>query len=242
MHAGTWKGVVALGALIGLLGLALPGVAQVQVTVAVGNAADPSSGGPVYEFVALVFLRDTAALSIRSFYPFLVLLPGEGRELGPFELSEAPDALILLGRTGQESLAVTVAPLVPGAVHVEGALRITVRVGPDERPGQVSLRGYLFALRQFWCTRSEGPLYLLQTGEFAVGLEGFYILVGKPRWPWVEDPLLGPLVGKNVEVRGRLVPAGEEVRIAEDRWVTYPLPSLLVEEVRVLAEYERCTP
>lgn len=96
----------------------------------------------------------------------------------------------------------TVAPLVPGAVHEEGALRVTVRFGPETREGQVSLRGYLFALRQFWCTRSEGPLYLLQTGEFGMGLEGFYILVGAPRWPWVEDPLLQPLVGKSVEVRG----------------------------------------
>lgn len=238
MNALQAKGL-ALGTLVLLLG-GLSGFAQVAVTVEVANAADPSGGGPVYEFAALVFLRDTTAISVRSFYPFLVLAPGERRELGPFELPEMPNALILLGRTGEESLAVTVAPLVPGAVHEEGALRVTVRFGPETREGQVSLRGYLFALRQFWCTRSEGPLYLLQTGEFGMGLEGFYILVGAPRWPWVEDPLLQPLVGKSVEVRGKLVPAGEEVRTAEDRWATYPLPTLLVEEIRVLTEYERC--
>jgi len=33
--------------------------------------------------------------------------------------------------------------------------------------------GYLFSIRQAWGTRSEGPLYLLQTQEFNVGLEGF---------------------------------------------------------------------
>lgn len=230
---------LALGTSVLLLG-ALPGVAQIAVTVEVANAAGPSGGGPAHEFAALVFLREATAISVRSFDPFLVLAAGERRELGPFELPEAPNALIPLGRTGEGSLAVTVAPLVPGAVHGDGALRVAVRFGPETREGQVALRGYLFALRQLWCTRSEGPLYLLQTGEFGMSLEGFYILVGSPRWPWVEDPLLGPLVGKSVEVRGTPVPAGEKVRIAGDRRVTYPLPAPLVEGVRVLAEYEPC--
>lgn len=101
MNALQAKGL-ALGTLVLLLG-GLSGFAQVAVTVEVANAADPSGGGPVYEFAALVFLRDTTAISVRSFYPFLVLAPGERRELGPFELPEMPNALILLGRTGRRA-------------------------------------------------------------------------------------------------------------------------------------------
>jgi len=99
----------------------------------------------------------------------------------------------------------------------------------------VTLTGYLFSLRQAWCTRSEGPLYLLQTQEFRVGLEGFYVLVTGPRLLWEPDPRLEVLVGKNVRVRGTVVPAGEEVFGR-----TYPLPSLVVQEIWEIGPSERC--
>jgi len=87
--------------------------------------------------------------------------------------------------------------------------------------------GYLFSIRQAWGTRSEGPLYLLQTQEFNVGLEGFYVVERGQRFPWQADPVLEALVGKYVEVKGTLVPAGKEVFGR-----TYPLPTLIVEEIR----------
>lgn len=99
----------------------------------------------------------------------------------------------------------------------------------------VILTGYLFSVRQAWCTRSEGPLYLLQTQEFHVGLEGFYVVVTRPRLLWEPDPLLEALVGKYVEMRGTLVPTGKEVFGR-----TYLLPALIVEEVREIAPNERC--
>jgi len=99
----------------------------------------------------------------------------------------------------------------------------------------VTLTGYLFSLRQAWCTRSEGPLYLLQTQEFRVGLEGFYVLVTGPRLLWEPDPRLEVLVGKNVRVQGTVVPAGEEVFGR-----TYPLPSLVVQEIWEIGPSERC--
>jgi hypothetical protein len=87
-------------------------------------------------------------------------------------------------------------------------------------------RGYLFSVRQAWGTRSEGPLYLLQTQEFNVGLEGFYVVERGQRFPWQADPVLEALVGKYVEVRGTVVPVGKEVFGR-----TYPLPALIVEEI-----------
>jgi hypothetical protein len=87
--------------------------------------------------------------------------------------------------------------------------------------------GYLFSIRQAWGTRSEGPLYLLQTQEFNVGLEGFYVVERVRRSPWEPDPVLEALVGKPVEVEGTLVPAGKEVFGR-----TYPLPALIVKEIR----------
>ncbi len=98
-----------------------------------------------------------------------------------------------------------------------------------------TLSGYLFSVCQAWCTRSEGPLYLLQTQEFHVGLEGFYVVVRGPRLLWEPDPVLEALVGKYVEMRGTLVPAGEEVFGR-----TYPLPALIAEEIREITPYERC--
>lgn len=130
-------------------------------------------------------------------------------------------------------------PLVLDTPYTEGTLRLAARFGEDRGESMDVLTGYLVSVCQFWCSRSEGPLYLLQTGGFDPGLEGFYILVGGPRWPWVDDPLLEPLVGKNVRVRGRLVPAGEEVQIDGDRWATYPLPALIVEEI-VEIELSNC--
>lgn len=99
----------------------------------------------------------------------------------------------------------------------------------------VTLKGYLFSVRQAWCTRSEGPLYLLQTQEFGLRLEGFYVVVRGHRLLWELDPVLEALVGKYVEVRGKLVPAGKE---AFGR--TYSLPALIVEEIREIAPYEHC--
>jgi hypothetical protein len=60
-----------------------------------------------------------------------------------------------------------------------------------------------------------------------VGLEGFYVVERGQRFPWQADPVLEALVGKSVEVKGTLVPAGKGVF---DR--TYPLPTLIVEEIR----------
>jgi len=99
----------------------------------------------------------------------------------------------------------------------------------------LTLTGYLFSVRQAWCTRSEGPLYLLQAQELNVGLEGFYVVVRGPRLLWEADPVLEALVGKYVEMRGTLVPVGKEVF-----GHTYPLPALIVEEIREISPYERC--
>jgi len=190
-------------------------------------------------------MRGAASISVRSFYPFLLLPPGTSGEFGPFVVEEEPDTLILLGRQRSpgldwDSLAATVSPLVYGVPHEEGALRVVARLMPHEEPEPTVLTGYLFAVRQFWCSRSEGPLSLLQTGGLDPGLAGSYVLVGKPRWPWVDDPLLEPLVGKSVRVQGRLVPAGEEAPIAGDRWATYPLPALIVEEISEIELHNRC--
>ena len=99
----------------------------------------------------------------------------------------------------------------------------------------LTLTGYLFSVRQAWCTRSEGPLYILQTQDFSLGLQGFYVLVTGPRLLWEPDPVLEALVGKYAEMRGTLVPVGEEVFGR-----TYPLLALIVEEVREISPYERC--
>ncbi len=223
-------------------GMAMPG----EVILDLANTADPSEdGAPTYEITAVVFMRGAASISVRSFYPFPLFPPGTSHEFGPFAVEEEPDALILLGRQRYpgldwQSLAVMVRPLVSGIPYEEGALRVVAWLAPDGEPKSTILTGYLLTVRQFWCSRSEGPLYLLQTGEFDPGWEGFYVLVGGPRWPWVDDPLLEPFVGRNVRVRGRLVPAGEEVPISEDRSATYPLPALVVEEIDEVKLYERC--
>ncbi|GAB4305507.1 MAG: hypothetical protein Kow0097_03970 [Candidatus Bipolaricaulota bacterium] len=223
-------------------GMAVPG----EVILNLANKADPSEDGvPTYEITAVVFMRGAAPISVRSFYPFLLLPPGTSREFGPFVVEEEPDALILLGRQRYpgldwDSLAITVSSLVSGIPYEAGALRVVARLAPDGEPESTVLTGYLLAVRQFWRSRSEGPLYLLQTGEFNSGLEGFYVLVGEPRWPWLDDPLLQPLVGKDVRVRGRLIPAGEDVPLSEDRSVTYPLPAIVVDEIGEIELYERC--
>ncbi len=242
-----WRlGLLAAAAVLALGNTAGWGAEPVQAMIEIANTADPVLvGALVYEFSAVVFMRDAASISIRSFYPFLVVTAGQKRQLGPFELQETPDSLILIGRKGppgptMDSLAVTISPLVPGLAHEEGTLRITVWWGDERLDEGTVLTGYLLAVRQFWCSRSEGPLYLLQTGEFNPGLEGFYVLVGGPRWLWLEDPLLQPLVGANVRVRGRLIPAGEDVSISVDRSVTYPLPALIVEAINEVEPYERC--
>lgn len=240
------SGLLAAAVLLAVGGCVGWGGEPLGVTVEIANTADPSLlGATVYEFSAVVFMRDAGSISIRSFYPFVAVAPGETRHLGPFELQETPNALILLGRKGppgpaMDSLAVTISPLSSGVVHEEGTLRVTVRFGEQAREEPVVLEGYLLSVRQFWCSRSEGPLYLLQTGEFGIGLDGFYVLVGGPRWPWLEDPLLEPHAGKNVQVRGRLIPAGEDVPISEDRTATYPLPALVVEEIHEVELRERC--
>lgn len=245
------RGRQALGTIVAAVVLAVAstvgwGAGALDVMVEIANTADPTLfGATVYEFSAAVFMKDASSISIRSFYPFLVVAPGQTRQLGPFELEETPNALILLGRKGppgptMDSLAVTIAPLFSGVVYEEEALRITVRFGEEPREDQVSLTGYILSFRQFWCSRSEGPLYLLQTTEFGLGLDGFYVLVRGPRWPWEDDPLLESLTGKNVQVRGRLVSAGEEVWISVDRSATYLLPALIVEEIHEIELRERC--
>ena len=83
-------------------------------------------------------------------------------------------------------------------------------------------------------TERRTALYLLQTQEFNVGLEGFYVVVRGPRLLWEHDPRLEVLVGKNVRVRGALVPAGEEVFGR-----TYPLPSLVVQKIWEIGPSER---
>ena len=60
-----------------------------------------------------------------------------------------------------------------------------------------------------------------------MGLEGFYVVERGQRFPWQPDPVLEALVGKHVEVKGTLVPAGKEVFGR-----TYPLPALIMEEIR----------
>lgn len=82
----------------------------------------------------------------------------------------------------------------------------------------------------------------MQTEELAPGLDGFYILVHGPRLPWLEDPLLEMLLHTTVQVRGRLVPAGEEIRIHAGFPVTYPLPALVVDEITETDRRERCVP
>jgi len=58
-------------------------------------------------------------------------------------------------------------------------------------------------------------------------LKDSYVVERGQRFPWQADPVLEALVGKSVEVRGTLVPAGKGLFGR-----TYPLPALIVEEIR----------
>ena len=57
-------------------------------------------------------------------------------------------------------------------------------------------------------------------------LKDSYVVERGQRFPWQADPVLEALVGKYVEVKGTLVPVGKEVFGR-----TYPLPTLIVEEI-----------
>ncbi len=98
-------------------------------------------------------------------------------------------------------------------------------------PESVVLQGYVVKMRQHWCTRSEGPLYLLQIEDLSQGLAGFYRLEYGPRFPWQDDPLLEAWVHADVQVRGTLSFPDEAL-----------LPVLVVEAITRTDMYQRCTP
>lgn len=127
------------------------------------------------------------------------------------------------------TLTVFVERIVPQGPHVafqKGS--IVLQLG---EPETVVLQGYLFKARQHWCTRSEGPLYLLQTENLSAELEGFYRLEYGSRFPWEEDPLLEAWVNANVQVRGTLSWPDEAL-----------LAVLTVEEITKTDMYQRCAP
>lgn len=226
---------------------------SVEVTFEVTNTADPSLlGAPIYEISTVTFMRGGASVTAHSIFPPVSLSPGETETFGPFSLPEVPDTLTIFGRRGPPGparmpFAVTIRPLDFDVAHEEGSLRvIAVRgISPEGGPSEGELggtwKGFLFKTLQLWCSRSEGPLYLLQTQELSLGLDGFYVLVYSERLPWLEDPLLEPLLQRNVSVRGRVVEAGTEVRIHERFPTTYPLPVIRVEEISVITALERCS-
>lgn len=104
---------------------------------------------------------------------------------------------------------------------------IVLRLG---EPESVVLQGYLFKVRQYWCTRSEGPLYLLQTEDVSSGLAGFYRLEYGSRFPWEADPLLESWVNADVQVRGTLSWHDGDL-----------LPVLAVEAITAMDMHQRCT-
>lgn len=102
-------------------------------------------------------------------------------------------------------------------------------------------KGYLFKTLQFWCTRSEGPLYLLQTRDIGLGLKGFYVLIYKERYPWEPDPALEALMHKSVLVKGELVKPEVEIEMGQGYTVKYPIPTILVREIEEIGPGERCS-
>jgi len=127
------------------------------------------------------------------------------------------------------TLSVFVERIAPQGPHVafhHGS--IILRVGG---PKSVVLQGYVVKMRQHWCTRSEGPLYLLQTEDLSPGLAGLYRLEYGARLPWQDDPLLEAWVNADVEVRGTLSIPDEAL-----------LPLLTVEAITGRDVHQRCTP
>lgn len=227
--------------------------ASVEVTLEVTNTADPSLlGAPIYEISMVTFMRGDASVTAHSIFPSVSLSPGQTETFGPFSLAVVPDRLAIFGRRGPPGparmpFAITIRPLVFGVPHEEDSLRvIAVRgISPEGEPSEGDLsgtwKGFLFKTLQLWCSRSEGPLYLLQTQDVTLGLEGFYILVYREHLPWQEDPFLETLLHRNVSVRGRMVAAGAEVRIHEGFPTRYPLPAIRVEEITVTTTVDRCS-
>jgi len=224
-----------------------------EVTLEVTNTADPSLlGAPVYEISTVSFMRGAASVTAHSIFPAVSLSPGETESFGPFSLPEVPDRLAVFGRRGPPGparmpFAITIRPLVFGVAHEEGSLRIVAlrgippEGGVSESKPTGTWKGFLFKTLQLWCSRSEGPLYLLQTQDVTRGLEGFYVLVNEERLPWLEDPSLEALLHRNVSVRGSMVAAGTEVRIHEGFPTRYPLPVIHVEAITVTTTVDRCS-
>ena len=227
--------------------------ASVEVTLEVTNTADPSLlGAPIYQISTVTFMRGDASATAHSIFPAVSLPPGETQTFGPFSLAVVPNRLAIFGRRGPPGparmpFAITISPLDFDVPYEEDSLRIiAVRtIPPEGEPTEGGLsgtwNGFLFKTLQLWCSRSEGPLYLLQTQEIGLGLEGFYILLYRERLPWQEDPFLETLLHRNVSVQGRVVAAGAEVRIHEGFPTRYPLPVIRVEEITVTTTGDRCS-
>ena len=226
---------------------------SVEVILEVTNTADPSLlGSPIYEISSLSFMRGHASVTAHSIFPSASLSPGETETLGPFSLPEAPDALVITGRRGPPGptkipFAIVIRPFDLTVPYEEDSLRVIAMTGippeggPSEgEPGDV-WKGFLFKALQLWCSKSEGPLYLLQTQEVSLGLEGFYILIYGERLPWDEDPSLEALLHRDVLVRGTLVDAGLEVEIHAGFPTRYPLPVIRVDEISEATHLERCS-
>ena len=226
---------------------------SVEVSLVVTNTADPSLlGAPIYEISMVTFMRADTSVTAHSVFPPIALSAGETESFGPFSLAEVPDTVNIFGRRGPPGpakmpFALVIAPLDFDVPHDEDSLRvIAVRgIPPEGVPGGGALsgtwKGFLFKTLQLWCSRSEGPLYLLQIQDVTLGLEGFYILVYRERLPWQEDPFLETLLHRNVSVRGRVVAAGAEVRIHESFPTRYPLPVIRVEEISATTTVDRCS-
>jgi hypothetical protein len=128
------------------------------------------------------------------------------------------------------ALTVFVERMAPQGPHVafqQGSIVLRV-VGESE---SVVLQGYVVKMRQNWCTRSEGPLYLLQAADLSQGLAGIYRLEYGTVFPWQDDPLLEAWVNADVEVTGTLsLPDGAL------------LPVLTVEAIVATDMHQRCAP
>jgi len=101
-------------------------------------------------------------------------------------------------------------------------------------------KGYLFKTLQLWCSKSEGPLYLLQTQDIGLALKGFYVLIYKEHYPWEPDPALEILMHKSVLVKGELVKPEIEIEMGQGYTVKYPIPIILVKEIEEISSSERC--
>lgn len=127
------------------------------------------------------------------------------------------------------TLTVFVERIVPDGPHVafrEGS--IVVYAG---EPEVIVRRGYVVKMRQHWCTRSEGPLYLLQTEDVSSGLAGFYRLECGAAFPWQDDPILAAWANADVQVSGRL-------SVSEGAL----FPVLVVDAITAADMFQRCTP